>query len=82
MAQRITGFPYTSLFLFRLQESTGNIDTMLGAMQSPPHPGVVVDKDLDLVRKSVKRELILLSLIEISLDLDNKFVEREANIVS
>ena len=33
-------------------------------------------------RKSVERELLLLSLIEICLDLDNKFVEREANFVS
>ena len=34
---------------------------------------------LDLERKSDEQELILFSLIEISLDLDNKFVEREAN---
>ena len=39
-------------------------------------------KCLDLDRKCVEREMILLSLIEISLDLDSKFVEREANFVS
>ena len=38
-------------------------------------------KCLDLDRKCVEREMILLSLIEISLDLDSKFVEREANFV-
>ena len=39
-------------------------------------------KCVDLERKSVERELILLNLIEICLDLDNNFVEREANFVS
>ena len=42
----------------------------------------VDSKCLDLESKSVERDLILLSLIEISLDLDRKFVEREANFVS
>ena len=36
----------------------------------------------DLERKSVERDLILVSLIEISLDLDNKFVECEDNFAS
>ena len=36
----------------------------------------------DLERKSVKRDLILVILIEISLDLDKKFVECEDNFAS
>ena len=39
-------------------------------------------KCFDLDIKSFEREIILLSLIEITLDLDSKFVEREANFVS
>ena len=42
---------------------------------------MINSKYLELERKSVERELILLSLIEICLDLDNKIVEREANLV-
>jgi len=36
----------------------------------------------DLERKSVELDLILVSLIEISLDLDKKFVECEDNFAS
>ena len=39
-------------------------------------------KCLDLERKSVECELILSSLIEICLQIDNKFVESDANFVS
>ena len=44
MPQRVTKSCCSCFFLFRLQGSTRNSVTMLGAMQSPPHHGVIVDK--------------------------------------
>ena len=37
---------------------------------------------LDIERISIERDLILLSLMQISLDLDYKFVEYEANFAA